>query len=227
MSEVIAEDVRQFAADVKNRKLAVTEITSTYNAITAQAVPLTSLIGQHPVLDAYPMLEDVGVIQSPGRPETRWNAQLGQITVPPHLSRMELGAYLTKGLNAAVASMERLADPQVRHALNVNAEPDQSHRAQGLSRLIRQCADCRTIPKSMVEPAPSWLDQKDAVVLADMKMEDAQLVSQAAKMNIKGVWLSSARPHDLLVAEAANEPSAMSRLVQEPLLRSHAKGIAP
>jgi len=71
------------------------------------------------------------------------------------------------------------------------------------------------------------LDQKDAVVLADMKMEDAQLVSQAAKMNIKGVWLSSARPHDLLVAEAANEPSAMSRLVQEPLLRSHAKGIAP
>jgi hypothetical protein len=227
VNEVIAEDVRRFAADVRNDRVAVTDITPTYNAITAQAVPLTTLIGQHPVLDAYPMLADVGVIQSPSRPETRWNAQLGQITVPPHLSRMELGAYLTKGLNAAVASMERLADPKIRHALNANANPSQEQRAQGLSRLIRQCADYPTIPNSMVAPAPSWLDQKDADVLAGMKMEDAQLVSQAAKMDIKGVWLSSVTSPDFLVAEAANEPSATSRLVQEPLLRSHAKGIAP
>jgi hypothetical protein len=224
--EVIAEDVRKLANDVQNDKINIPDITATYNAITTQAVPLSTLIGDHPILSAYPVLERAGVRQSVGVRETRWSASEGVITVPPHLSRMELGAYLTKGLNQAVASMEMLAEPSIKRDLGIGIPTTNAAIAKGIDRVIAQCNGRDTITQSMVSPAPAWLQADNATKLADMKVSDARKLSQMLKTNVKGVWLSPEPRPEALEIKAANELDASAAEPVDKKTRSPASRLS-
>ncbi|WP_138437863.1 LPD23 domain-containing protein [Marinobacter shengliensis] len=199
IGEIIADDIRKFAADVHNDRIPITDITATYNAITNQSVPVSKLIGDHPIMDAYPVLEDVVVRQSYKRPETRWDSANGAIIVPPDLSRAELGAYLTKGLNEAVNSMERMSSPEIQHALGITPKPAQIQRSKEIQRSVAG------IRNASVAAGSTALRDADREALNGLSPEQVQGYLQASKLNLKGAWMKTVPWAEEPSIEAANE----------------------
>jgi len=216
ISEYIAQDVEKFANDVRSGVVDVTQTTEIYNRITQQAVPLKSLVGDHQVMDAYPELEDVKVQQSPEPYQTRFQSQTGTIIVSPNIGRMELGAYLTKGINEAINAFERIGDPEIQRAFY--PKPDiELNRARALQSVIAQSEGLASVSGEAIEGNLKWLHRTDPAVLKGMPLERAAIFAHAAQVNIKGEWSQYASPTSFeALPKVANEGPSIEENKSEP-----------
>lgn len=215
LGQFIARDVQKLAEGVRAGQVDVTRVTSIYNQITRQDVPLKALLGNHEVFTAYPELEDVMVTQSPDRPETRFDKTSGAITVPPNLSSMELGAYLTKGVNQAINTFERIGDPTIQRTLYSSA-PAQRNRARVIESIVNQCEGLDAVPREVVEKNLGMLEPADAEFLSGLPLERAAKFAHAATLNLEGNWSSSKPGH-----QPKTKPEAANEQKMENVDRSH------
>ncbi len=220
IDEIIADNVRTLVESVKSGATPVTDISQRYNEVTREPVPIKALIGDHPVLTAYPMLQDVTVKQERMRSGTQWNPATGQITVPPHLSRLEVGAYLAKGLTKAVNDIERIAAPALQKELYRSPDATDLLRSKSITRVVEQCHGYKSVPHEMVTPCPDWLIPEDAQQLEGMALADASAWAQSVALNANGPWLKSGAwikasspnaANEHAGAEAKPKPQEMSR----------------
>lgn len=225
LGQFIARDVQKLAEGVRAGQIDVTRVTSIYNQITRQDVPLKALLGNHEVFTAYPELEDVMVTQSSDRHETRFDKSSGTITVPPNLSSMELGAYLTKGVNQAVNTFERIGDPTIQRARYHNA-PAQQNRARVIESIVNQCEGLDAVPREVVEKNIAVLEPADAEFLAGLPLERAARFAHAATLNLEGNW-SSVKPgyQPKTKPEAANEQK-LENVDHNPQLKAPVRNLA-
>lgn len=187
ISEYIAQDVEKFANDVRSGTVDITRTTDIYNRITQQSVPLKSLIGDNRVIDAYPELEDVKVKQSVDAPQGRFQSHTGTIIVPPNIGRMELGAYLAKGINEAINSFERIGDPEIQRA-RYPASDVEINRGRALQNIIAQSEGMESVSTEALANNSRWLNQHDASLLKGMPLDRASMFAHAATINMKGEW---------------------------------------
>ncbi|WP_372997294.1 LPD23 domain-containing protein [Marinobacter sp.] len=225
LGQFIARDVQKLAEGVRSGQVDVTRVTSIYNQITRQDVPLKALLGNHEVFVAYPELEDVMVTQSPDRPETRFDKSAGAITVPPNLSSMELGAYLTKGVNQAINTFERIGDPTIQRTLYSSA-PAQRNRARVIESIVNQCEGLDAVPREVVEKNLGMLEPADAEFLSGLPLERAAKFAHAATLNLEGNWSSSKQAHQPKTKpEAANEQK-MENVDRNHQLKAQVRNLA-
>jgi len=206
IGQYIAQDVKKLAKGVREGVIDVTTLTDAYNQITQQNVPLRSLVGAHEVFTAYPELEDVMVRQEMGVRQQRFDSKSGVITVPNNLSSMELGAYLTKGVNQAINTFERIGDPKIQRAL-YPVSTLQKNRARAVESIVNQCQGMEQISKEVVEANLKHLEPTDAAFLTGLPLEKAARFAHAASLHLGGGW-SNALPS----YQAPEDPSAANEL---------------
>lgn len=225
LGQFIARDVQKLAEGVRAGEVDVTRVTNIYNQITRQDVPLKALLGNHEVFTAYPELEDVMVAQSPDRPETRFDKNSGAITVPPNLSSAELGAYLTKGVNQAINSFERIGDPTIQRTLYSSA-PAQQNRARVIESIVNQCEGLDAVPREVVEKNLGMLEPADAEFLSGLPMNRATRFAHAASLNVEGGWLQAKPGYQPKSSPAAVNEQKFERVADNPKMKTPVRNLA-